>query len=144
MNTCYNAVDCHVKEGQGENVAVIYDSPVSGQVRKFTYKELQKEVSLVAGALANMGVQKGDTVVIYMPMVPEALFGMLACSRIGAVHSVVFGGFPPKELAIRIDDAKPMVIISSSCGIEPKGPIAYKPLLDSAIELASHKPQKCL
>ncbi len=144
LNTCYNALDRHVEGGRADQVAVIYDSPVTDTVQRFTYREFLEQVKLVAGALKGMGVSKGDTVVIYMPMVPQALMAMLACARLGAIHSVVFGGFAPKELAIRIDDAKPKVMISASCGIEGKKVIAYKPLLDKAIELSSHKPQNCL
>ena len=143
MNTCYNAVDRHVESGRKDQVAIIYDSPVTNTVKKITYGEVLASVSLVAGMLEKAGVKKGDRVIIYMPMIPETLFAMLACARIGAVHSVVFGGFAPNELAIRIDDAKPKVILSATCGIEPKGAIAYKPLLDKAIELSKHKPQKC-
>ena len=144
LNTCYNAIDYHVENGRGDQVAIIYDSPVTGTVRKITYKEFLHEVSLNAGMLKNLGVTKGDRVIIYMPMIPETMFAMLACARIGAVHSVVFGGFAANELAVRIEDAKPKVMLSSSCGIEPKGAIPYKPLLDKAIELSSHKPEKCV
>ncbi len=141
LNTCYNAVDRHVEGGRADQVAIIYDSPVTDQIRKITYRELLDQVSRFAGALKGLGVGKGDTVVVYMPMVPEAVVAMLACARLGAIHSVVFGGFAPNELAIRIDDAKPKVIVSASCGIEVKKVIAYKPLLDKAIELAEKKPQ---
>ncbi len=144
MNTCYNAVDRHVEAGRKDQTAIIYDSPVTGTVKKITYGELLAQVSLVAGMLKKFGVEKGDRVIIYMPMMPETLFAMLACARIGAVHSVVFGGFAPNELAVRIEDAKPKIMISASCGIEPKGAIPYKPLLDKAIELSSHKPEKCI
>ncbi len=144
LNTCYNAVDRHVEAGRAGQAAIIYDSPVTGTVRKITYLELQEQVARVAGMLKNLGVEKGDRVVIYMPMIPETVFAMLACARIGAVHSVVFGGFASGELAVRIEDAKPKVIISSSCGIEPKGPIPYKPLLDKAIDLSNHKPDRCV
>jgi propionyl-CoA synthetase len=144
LNTCYNAVDYHVENGRGDQVAIIYDSPVTGTIRKITYKEFLDEVSLCAGMLTKLGVTKGDRVIIYMPMIPETMFAMLACARIGAIHSVVFGGFAANELAIRIEDAKPKVILSSSCGIEPKGAIPYKPLLDKAIELSTHKPEKCV
>ena len=144
LNTCYNAIDYHVENGRGDQVAIIYDSPVTGIVRKITYKEFLSEVSLCAGMLKNLGVTKGDRVIIYMPMIPETMVAMLACARIGAIHSVVFGGFAPNELAVRIEDAKPKVCISGSCGIEPKGAIPYKPLLDKAIELSSHKPEKCI
>jgi len=144
MNTCYNAIDRHVEAGRKDQTAIIYDSPVTGTVKKITYGELLDHVSLVAGMLKKFGVEKGDRVIIYMPMIPETLFAMLACARIGAVHSVVFGGFAPNELAVRIEDAKPRIMISASCGIEPKGAIPYKPLLDKAIELSSHKPDKCI
>ena len=144
LNTCYNALDCHVESGKKDQVAVIYDSPVTDTVKKITYGELLDRVAKFAGALAGLGVTKGDTVIIYMPMIPEALVAMLACARIGAVHSVVFGGFAPNELAIRIDDAKPKVMISASCGIEGKKVLAYKPLLNEAIKIAAHKPQKCI
>ena len=144
LNTCYNALDRHVERGRADQTALIYDSPVTGQIQKFTYRELLDRVSRFAGSLADLGVTKGDTVIIYMPMVPEAAVAMLACARLGAVHSVVFGGFAPHELAIRIDDAKPKIIISASCGIEVKRVIEYKPMLDKAIELANHKPEKCI
>ncbi|MDI6726003.1 MAG: propionyl-CoA synthetase [Smithellaceae bacterium] len=144
LNTCYNALDRHVEGGRSEQVALIYDSPVTGQIRKFTYREMLDAVSRFAGVLKGLGVLKGDTVIIYMPMVPQALMAMLACARLGAIHSVVFGGFAPHELAVRIDDAKPKVIISASCGFEMKKIIEYKPMLDKAIELAAHKPQKCV
>lgn len=142
-NTCYNAVDRHVAAGNGDRVALIYDSPVTNSKRKITYAELQDEVETLAAALAHRGIGKGDRVIIYMPMVPEAVIAMLATARLGAIHSVVFGGFAPAELAIRINDATPKAIISASCGIEPSGVIAYKPLLDQAIELAEHKPLAC-
>ena len=145
VNTCYDALDRHVDEnGHGNRVALIYDSPVTGRIRRFTYLELKREVALCAGALSDLGVQKGDRVLIYMPMVPETVIAMLASARIGAVHSVVFGGFAAPELATRIDDAKPKVIVAGSCGIEPNRIIEYKPLLDAAIDQASHKPEKCL
>ena len=144
LNTCYNAVDYQVKEGRGDQVAIIYDSPVTDTVRKITYREFLDEVSRFAGVLGSLGVSKGDTVIIYMPMIPESLVAMLACARIGAVHSVVFGGFAPNELAIRIDDAKPKVMVSASCGIEGKKVIPYKPLLDEAITITKHKPDKCV
>ncbi|WP_166405341.1 AMP-binding protein, partial [Desulfonema ishimotonii] len=126
-NTCYNAVDLHVENGLGDQAAIIYDSPVTDTIKTYTYNELKKEVSLFAGALAAKGVAKGDRVIIYMPMIPEAVFAMLACARIGAVHSVVFGGFAPNELATRINDAKPKVIVTASCGIEVARVIEYKP-----------------
>jgi propionyl-CoA synthetase len=143
-NACYNAVDIHVEQGRGEQLAVIYDSPVTDFKASLTFAELRDRVSRLAGVLAAHGVTKGDRVLIYMPMVPEALIGMLACARIGAIHSVVFGGFASNELAVRIDDATPKVILSASCGIEPSRIIAYKPLLDKAIELATHKPEHCV
>jgi propionyl-CoA synthetase len=142
LNVCHNALDRHVDAGRGEQAALIYDSPVSGTQRTYTYAELRDEVARFAGVLADLGVGRGDRVVIYLPMVPEAAVAMLACARIGAVHSVVFGGFAPKELAVRIDDATPSVIVSASCGIEGKRVIEYKPLLDKAIELATHKPSR--
>ncbi len=142
LNTCYNAVDRHCEEGRAQQTAVIYDSPVTGVVQKFTYSELRDRVSKIAGFLKELGVDKGDTVLIYLPMIPEALMAMLACARIGAVHSVVFGGFASRELAVRIDDAKPKVILSASCGIEVQKVIEYKPLLDEAINLSSHTPDK--
>ena len=144
LNTCYNALDRHIESGRGDQVALIYDSPVTGVVRRYTYRELRDQVARFAGALKDLGVGKGDTVIMYMPMVPEAVVGMLACARIGAIHSVVFGGFAPNELAIRIDDAKPKVILSASCGLEGKKVIAYKPLLERAIEIAHHKPERCV
>jgi propionyl-CoA synthetase len=139
LNTCHNALDRHVAAGRGAQAALVYDSPVTGTQRVYTYQQLQDEVARVGGALRGLGVAKGDTVVIYMPMVPEAVFAMLACARLGAVHSVVFGGFAPHELAIRIDDARPKVVLSASCGIEVDRIIEYKPLLDRALELASHE-----
>ncbi len=144
LNTCYNAVDRHVVAGRGEQTAIIYDSPVTDSVERITYRELQDRVSRFAGALRNQGVEKGDRVILYMPMVPEALVAMLACARIGAIHSVVFGGFSSRELATRIDDAKPKVMVAGSCGIETNRVVLYKPLLDEAIELASHKPDRCI
>ncbi len=144
-NTCYNAVDRHVDEGRGDNVALIYDSPMTGgTVRKYTYAELKDAVARFAGVLRANGVEKGDRVIIYMPMVPEAAIAMLATARLGAVHSVVFGGFAAAELATRIDDAKPKVMVSASCGLEPGRTIEYKPLLDGAIKIASHKPDHCI
>ncbi|SFR42123.1 propionate-CoA ligase PrpE [Litoreibacter janthinus] len=144
VNTCYNAVDRHVEAGNGDRVAIIYDSPVTHTKHEITYAELQTRVASLAGALRSKGVEKGDRVIIYMPMVPEALEAMLACTRIGAVHSVVFGGFAANELAVRIDDATPKAIIAGSCGIEPGRVVHYKPLLDGAIELAAHKPDFCV
>ena len=143
-NTCFNAVDRHVAGGRAGQTAIIYDSPVTNTKRKFSYAELLAEVKTLAAMLTDLGVRKGDRVVIYMPMVPEAMFAMLACARIGAVHSVVFGGFAAKELATRIDDAKPKLILSASCGIEPGRVVNYKPLLDQAIALAQFKPAGCL
>lgn len=142
LNTCYNAIDRHIEEGRGDQDALIYDSPVTDTIEKFTYNELKERVSKIAGFLRELGVEKGDTVVIYMPMIPEALMSMLACARIGAVHSVVFGGFAAKELAIRIEDAEPKVILSASCGIEGSKVIEYKPLLDKALDLSDNKPEK--
>jgi propionyl-CoA synthetase len=141
VNTCYNAVDRHVENGRGDQVAIIHDSPITGSISKITYRELQNRVASLAGALRAKGVEKGDRVIIYMPMVPEALEAMLACARIGAIHSVVFGGFAANELAVRIDDATPKAIIAASCGLEPGRVVKYKPLLDGAIELADHKPE---
>ncbi len=143
-NTCYNALARHVEGGRADQAALIYDSPVTDTVKTFTYREFRDEVALLAGALAAHGVSKGDRVIIYMPMVPQAVAAMLACARIGAVHSVVFGGFAANELAVRIDDAKPKLILSASCGIEPGRVVAYKPLLDEAIDLATHKPDHCI
>ncbi len=144
LNTCYNALDRHVVAGRGEQNALIYDSPVTGSQRTYTYAQLLDTVARFAGVLRGLGVGKGDRVVIYMPMVPEAVIAMLACARLGAIHSVVFGGFAPNELAVRIDDAKPAVIVSASCGIEPSRTIAYKPMLDAAIAAAEHKPEHCV
>ncbi|MCH8000186.1 MAG: propionyl-CoA synthetase [Proteobacteria bacterium] len=144
LNTCYNALDRHVENGRADQAALIYDSPVTDTVKRFTYRELREVTARFAGALAAQGVGKGDRVIIYMPMVPEAAIAMLACARLGAVHSVVFGGFAANELATRIDDAKPKAIVSASCGIEVDRVIPYKPLLDAAIELSSHKPEHCL
>ncbi|HUC61477.1 MAG TPA: propionyl-CoA synthetase [Alphaproteobacteria bacterium] len=155
VNTCHNALDRHVERGRGDQVALIYDSPVArrtatggtlpaGLVQRFTYRELRDRVARFAGALAALGVAKGDRVILYMPMVPEAPIAMLACARLGAVHSVVFGGFAANELAVRIDDCKPKVIVSASCGIEIARIVPYKPLLDEAIRLANHKPQACI
>src|SRR5689334_21754292 len=143
-NTCYNALDRHVLAGRNDQPALIYDSPVTNTVKTFSYGRLLSEVQLLGAMLRDFGVQKGDRVIIYMPMVPEAVFAMLACARIGAVHSVVFGGFAPKELATRINDCKPKVILSASCGLEGARVIPYKPLLDEAINLANHKPQTCV
>ena len=144
MNSCYNALDLHIDNGRGDQLAIIYDSPVTDTKKTYTYRELRKRVSKTASILVNKGVVKGDRVVIYMPMIPEAIIAMLACARIGAIHSVVFGGFAAHELATRIDDAKPRVIISASCGIEISKLIKYKPLLDEAIKQSTHKPTTCL
>ena len=143
-NTCYNCVDRHVENGRADQAAIIYDSPITGNAKTLTYSQLKEEVVALSAALQARGVAKGDRVIIYMPMVPEAAIAMLACSRLGAVHSVVFGGFASNELATRIDDCAPKVIISASCGIEPGRVVAYKPLLDGAIDLASHKPSSTL
>lgn len=143
-NTCHNALDRHIAAGRGDQVALIYDSPVTGTIRHFTNTELRDRVAKLAGALKAHGVTKGDRVIIYMAMTPEAVMAMLACARIGAIHSVVFGGFAPRELATRLDDAKPKMVIASSCGLEPGRVVEYKPLLDQAIDLAKHKPQSCL
>ncbi len=144
MNTCHMAVDYHVNNGRGEQTAIIYDSPVTDTKKSYTYSELRKEVAKCAGMIKAQGVEKGDRVIIYMPMIPESVFAMLACARLGAIHSVVFGGFASPELAVRIDDAKPKLILSASCGIEINRVIEYKPLLDGAIELAKHKVNKCI
>ena len=140
LNTSYNALDRHVEGGNGERTALIYDSPVTGTTRTFSYAELRDRVAVFAGALRSLGVGKGDRVIVYMPMIPEAVITMLACARLGAIHSVVFGGFAPKELAARIDDATPKVIVAASCGIEPTRVVEYKPIVDSALELAAHQP----
>jgi len=144
LNTCYNAIDRHVLEGRADQAAVIYDSPVTNTKRTITYRELQHEVARFAGVLQSLGVGRGDRVVIYMPMTPETLIGMYACARIGAVHSVVFGGFAPNELAVRIDDAQPKVVLTASCGIEVQRIVPYKPLLDQALQLATHQPAHCV
>jgi propionyl-CoA synthetase len=144
LNTCYNAVDRHVTAGRGDQPAIIHDSPVTGTKTVITYAELQDQVARFAGALLALGVTQGDRVIVYMPMVPEAAVAMLGCARIGAIHSVVFGGFSARELATRIDDAKPRVMVAGSCGIEPNRVVHYKPLLDSAINLAEHKPEHCI
>ena len=144
VNTCYNALDLHVEQGRGNQPALIYDSPVTDSIETFTYSELRDKVASFAGGLARLGVGKGDRVIIYMPMVPEAAVTMLACARLGAVHSVVFGGFAASELAARIDDAQPKVVVSASCGVEVKKVISYKPLLDEALRIARHKPKRCV
>jgi propionyl-CoA synthetase len=143
-NTCWNCLDRHVAEGRADQPALIYDSPITGTQATYTYRELLGEVGACAAVLRDLGVDKGDRVVIYMPMVPQAVIAMLACARIGAVHSVVFGGFAPGELAKRIDDARPKLVISASCGLEPGRVIAYKPLLDQAIDMAAAKPDACI
>jgi propionyl-CoA synthetase len=144
LNTCHLALDYHVDNGRGDQTALIYDSPVTNQQKKYSYSELRDQVALCAGMLKNHGVEKGDRVVIYLPMIPEALISMLACARLGAVHSVVFGGFAPPELAVRLDDATPKVLLTASCGIEISRVIEYKPIVDAAIELANHKPSACV
>jgi propionyl-CoA synthetase len=143
-NTCFNALDRHVRDGRGEQPALIHDSPVTGTKTVFSYAQMLEEVATLAAVLQDLGVGKGDRVILYMPMIPEAAFAMLACARIGAVHSVVFGGFAAKELATRIDDARPRLILTASCGIEPSRVVEYKPLLDAAIALAAHKLEACL
>ena len=144
VNTCWNAVDRHVEAGRGDQLAIIHDSPITHSYRGITYRDLRDRVASLAGALRAQGVEKGDRVIIYMPMVPEAVEAMLACARLGAIHSVVFGGFAANELAVRIDDAKPKAIIAASCGLEPGRVVHYKPLLDKAIDIASHKPRFCV
>jgi propionyl-CoA synthetase len=144
LNTCANALDRHVQAGHGSQLALVYDSPVTGSERTYTYAELTDRVARFAGALRGLGVGRGDRVIIYLPMVPEAVIAMLACARLGAVHSVVFGGFAPHELAVRIDDATPAVVVSASCGIEPTRTIAYKPMLDQALALAQHRVSRCV
>src|ERR1700754_479974 len=149
VNTCYNALDRHVAGGRADQVALIHDSPLANPagpstITKFTYAELLREVQTLAAIMQDFGVGKGDRVILYMPMVPEAMIAMLACARIGAVHSVVFGGFAAKELATRIEDAKPKLIFSASCGLEPGRIVQYKPLLDEAIKLSSVKPESCI
>ena len=144
LNACHNAVDRHADGARAGQTAIRYDSPVTGTKRSITYAELREEVATLAAVLADLGVARGDRVLLYMPMVPEALFGMLACARLGAVHSVVFGGFAANELAVRLDDARPKVVLAASCGIEPNRTVAYKPLLDAAVATAAHKPEACL
>ena len=143
-NTCWNCIDRHVEAGFGDRLAIIHDSPVTDTITRFTFSEAKAEITALALSMREHGVSKGDRVIIYMPMVPEAVFAMLACARLGAVHSVVFGGFAANELAVRIDDAAPKMVISASCGIEPTRVVAYKPLLDEAISIANHKPETCL
>ncbi len=143
-NACYNAVDLHVEQGRGEQVAIIHDSPVTDSQQKITFNQLKARVARFAGVLVERGVEKGDRVILYMPMIPETVIAMLACARIGAVHCVVFGGFASNELAVRIDDCNPKVIVCASCGIEPGRVVEYKPLLDKAIEIANHKPDYCI
>jgi len=144
LNTCHNALDRHVERGRADQLALIYDSPVTAKTAAFTYRELRDLVARFAGALAAQGVERGDRVIVYMPMVPEAVIAMLACARIGAIHSVVFGGFAAAELASRIEDAGPKVVVSASCGIEPGRVVAYKPLLDAAIAMVESKPERCI
>lgn len=144
MNTAYMALDYHVEQGRGEQLALIYDSPVTDTRSQLTYREMRDQVALFAGVLKQQGVEKGDRVVLYMPMIPEALIAMLAVARLGAIHSVVFGGFAPHELAVRIEDAEPKVLVSSSCGVEVKKVIEYKPMIDEAIKLSAHKPESCI
>ncbi|USQ76905.1 propionyl-CoA synthetase [Ornithinimicrobium cryptoxanthini] len=144
LNVCYNALDRHVIDGRADQLALIYDSPVTGTQRSYTYAELLDEVARFAGVLRDLGVSKGDRVVVYLPMIPEAVITMLACARIGAVHSVVFGGFAPAELAARIEDAEPVVVVSASCGVEPTRVVEYKPMLDEALRRSSHQPQHCV
>lgn len=144
LNICYLALDKHIQDGFGEQIAIIYDSPVTQTIKKYTFSEVKTEVAKLAGGMQLLGLKKGDTAIIYMPMIPQAAFAMLACARIGVTHSVVFGGFAPHELAIRIDDCKPRIILTASSGIEIDRLIAYKPLVDEAIELASHKPKKVI
>ena len=143
-NTCYNAIDLHIDRGRGDKLALIYDSPITGNKAKFTYKQLKDKVSKFAGALVNQGVKKGDRVIIYMPMIPESVVAMLACARIGAIHSVVFGGFASNELASRIDDSKAKLLITASCGFEPGRTVEYRPLVDGALKLAKHKVEKVI
>jgi len=144
LNICYLALDKHIQDGHGDQIALIYDSPVTQTVKKYTFFEVKTEVAKLAGGMLSLGLKKGNTAIIYMPMIPQAAFAMLACARIGVTHSVVFGGFAPHELAIRIDDCKPKAIITASSGIEIDRLIAYKPLVDEAIELATYKPKKVI
>src|SRR3954452_2502678 len=142
LNTCHNALDRHVDGGRADQAALVYDSPVTGSKSTHTYRELRDEVARVAGVLAGLGGGKGDRVIVYMPMVPRAVVAMLACARLGAVHSVVFGGFAPRELATRVDDARPKVIVAASCGIEPARVVEYKPIIDEALGMTTHQPDK--
>ena len=144
LNACYNALDRHADGTRGEQAALIYDSPVTDTKKTFTYRELRDRVAELAGAIAAQGVTKGDRVIVYMPMIPEAAMAMLACARLGAIHSVVFGGFAANELATRIDDSKPKLVLAASCGIEPGRVVHYKPLLDQAIEIAHYKVPKVI
>ncbi|QBI18766.1 propionyl-CoA synthetase [Egibacter rhizosphaerae] len=144
LNTCYNAVDRHVEAGRGDQLALIHDSPLTGRTRRFTYTELRDDVARFAGALAGLGVSAGDRVLIYLPMVPEAAVAMLACARLGAIHSVVFGGFAARELAVRIDDARPVAVVAASCGVEPGRVVPYMPLVERALEQAEHTPDACV
>ena len=143
-NTCYNAIDVHIDKGNGEKTALIYDSPITNSKAKYTYNELREKISKFAGALDNQGIKKGDRVIIYMPMIPEAVIAMLACGRIGAIHSVVFGGFASNELASRIDDSKAKILITASCGFEPGRTVEYRPLVDGALKLAKHKVERVI
>src|SRR3954452_17963102 len=144
LNTCENALDRHVEQGRADQLALIYDSPVTGTQQSFTYRELRDETARFAGVLRGLGVERGDRVILYLPMIPQAVVAMLACARIGAVHSAVFGGFAPRELAMRIDDARPKVVVSASCGIEGSRVIEYKPLLDQALERAASPVGNCV
>jgi propionyl-CoA synthetase len=144
LNTCFNVLDRHVESGHGDNLALIYDSPVTETQESYTYSELTEQVAKFAGVLISLGVKRGDRVLLYLPMIPQAVIAMLACARIGAVHAVVFGGFGAAELASRIDDAKPKIIVTASCGIEPKGVIEYKPLLEEALRMSAHSPHRCV
>ena len=140
-NTCYNAIDVHIDRGSGDKTALIYDSPITGNKAKFTFNQLKEKISKFAGALDNQGVKKGDRVIIYMPMIPEAVVAMLACGRIGAIHSVVFGGFASNELASRIDDSKAKILITASCGFEPGRTVEYRPLVDGALQTTRRAPK---
>ncbi len=144
LNTCENALDVHVEQGRCDQTALIWDSAVAGETARYTYRELLQHVARLAGALRKLGVDKGDRVIIYMPMVPQAIVAMLACARIGAVHSVVFGGFAAHELAARIDHARPKLLVCASCGLEAGRTIPYKPMVDKALSLARHKPDRCV